>query len=139
MTNWQPGMRITASRLMDGIDPTVVTTGLTAASGFTVSDFTGKREGRTVIVDMTLTRNVGAGTIGESSAGSGNIAGDPTLATLPSGWMPDTITIGVWSTGSVSGDVSIGTTGLVTLRTITGSAGITEGAVIRATGQWIDP
>lgn len=137
MTLWQPGMRITATRLMDGLDPTITTTGLVAASGFTVVDFTGKREGHTVTVDMTLSRNAGAGTIPQSAADTGNIASDPSLATLPSGWWPDNVVIGIWSSGAVAGDVTLGTTGFVTLRTITGSTGITEGAVVRVSASWI--
>lgn len=123
MTTWLAGMEVTAARLADGIDPTITTTGLTAASGFSVNDFYGVKSGKAVSLDMYLAR-----TGADITASGGNIA-DTACCTVPSGLRPtatSTIT-GSWDNGVVSGGFVIGTDGITTLRTsngnITGTAG----------------
>lgn len=39
MTLWQPDMIMTSTRLNDGIDPTEIGTGLTAATKYSVNSF----------------------------------------------------------------------------------------------------
>jgi hypothetical protein len=124
VTNWLAGMEITAARLADGIDPTITTTGLTAASGFSVNDFYGVKSGKNVALDMYLAR-----TGADITASGGNIS-DTAICTVPSGLRPNatsTIT-GTWDNGSVSGGFVIGTDGVCTLRTSSGNINGTAGS-----------
>jgi hypothetical protein len=91
---------------------TSTTSGLSAASGFSLQDFFGFRQGRSVTIDVFLTRT-GSNIV----ATNGNIA-DTVCCTLPSGWRPthDTIT-SCFDTGIVHGGWVVGTDGLCTLRT----------------------
>ncbi|MGW5467678.1 hypothetical protein [Streptomyces chartreusis] len=123
MTNWLAGMEITAARLADGIDPTVTTTGLSAASGFSVNDFYGVKSGKNVELAIYLAR-----TGADITASGGNIS-DTACCTVPSGLRPTaTSTInGSWDNGSVSGGFVIGTDGICTLRTSSGNINGTAG------------
>ncbi|MER5843679.1 hypothetical protein ABT099_25990 [Streptomyces prasinus] len=90
------------------------TTGLSAASGFSVLDFFGYRQGKVTSIDLYLAR-----TGGKITANSGNIA-DTVCATVPSAWRPQHSTItGCFDNGIVHGGFVIGTDGIVTLRTAT--------------------
>ena len=103
---------------------TSTTSGLTAGSGFAVSDFSAYREGRTTMVDCYVSRT--GGTINETG---GNIA-DTICCTLPAGWRPTHQTInGSWDNGVVSGGFVVGTDGICTLRSATGD--ITAGTNLR--------
>jgi hypothetical protein len=103
---------------------TSTTSGLTAASGFTVNDFAGYREGRTTMIDCYVART--GGTI---NASGGNIT-DTACCTLPSGWRPTHQTInGSWDNGVVSGGFVVGTDGICTLRSAGGD--ITNGTNLR--------
>lgn len=86
--------------------------GLSAQAGFSVIDFSGYRQGRSVSVDMYLSRT--GATI---NATNGNIV-DTACAVVPTSWRPthDTIT-GCYDTGIVHGGFVVGTDGIVTLRT----------------------
>jgi hypothetical protein len=123
MTNWLAGMEITAARLADGIDPTITTTGLTASSGFSVNDFYGVKSGKSVELAIYVAR-----TGADITASSGNIT-DTACCTVPAGLRPTaTSTInGSWDNGTASGGFVLGTDGICTLRTssgtITGTAG----------------
>jgi hypothetical protein len=88
------------------------TSGLSVASGFSLNDFFGFRQGRSVTIDVFLTR-----TGGNIVSTGGNIA-DTVCCTLPSGWRPthDTIT-SCFDTGIVHGGWVVGTDGICTLRT----------------------
>lgn len=110
MTLWQPGMRMTADRLNDGIDPTIVTTGLVAATDFTVVDFWAARSGQNVSV-MCILEYTGTGI----ALASGNLPDTP-MCTLPSGWRPPVVVNDTWGDGTESGECTIGTTGVITLR-----------------------
>lgn len=112
MTQWQPGMAITANRLIDG-PPTINTdSGLVAATGFAVNDFRGYRNGRNIVLDMYMNRT--GGTI---TATTGNI-GDTAICTVPAGWRPTNGTInGDWDDGVAEGGFVMGTDGICTLRT----------------------
>lgn len=117
MTAWLAGMRLTAGRLNDGLDPTVQLTGLVAASGFTVNDFRGYRSGKVLSVDMYLMRS--GATI---TATAGNLSPDVAICTLPAGWAPTNGTIdGIWDSGSEYGGFVTGTDGITTLRTASGN------------------
>jgi len=91
---------------------TSTTSGLSVASGFSLNDFFAFRQGRSVTIDVFLTR-----TGGNIVATGGNIA-DTVCCTLPVGWRPthDTIT-SCFDTGIVHGGWVVGTDGLCTLRT----------------------
>ncbi|MEU7338718.1 hypothetical protein [Streptomyces sp. NPDC007074] len=91
------------------------TTGLVAASGFTVNNFYAYRFGKVVALDLYLKRS---GTT--ISATSGNITPDVQIATVPAGWRPTHTTINAaWDDGTSTGGWVIGTDGICTLRTAT--------------------
>lgn len=122
MTTWQAGMRITADRLNDNTS-TSTTSGLVAASGFSVNSFLGRKVSGITVLDMYLART---GT--DITASGGNISPDVQICTVPAGWRPPDQTInGTFDNGAVEGGFVIGTDGIVTLRTsngtITGTAG----------------
>lgn len=98
MTQWLAGMEITADRLNDGVSPTVITTGLTAASGFTVTNFSGYKIGHTAYIFATVTNTSAI------SMSSGNITPDVTIASLPSGWWPLDAVNGIYGNGAMDGE-----------------------------------
>lgn len=117
MTNWQPGMIITAGRLADGIDATTTETGMVAESGWQVNNFTGSKSGKHVILDFQLRRTGTDITV----SNQGNFSPDQFCCTVPSGWRPTTGTInGTWDNGTAEGGFVIGTDGKVTIRTTNG-------------------
>lgn len=117
MTNWQPGMRITAARMNDGIDATTTGTGLVAATGWSVTSFTGTRSGKHVILDFVLHRSGADITV----SNQGNFSPDVFCATVPTGWCPTTGTInGTWDNGTAEGGFVVGTDGKVNIRTTNG-------------------
>lgn len=94
------------------------TTGLSAHSGFGVTDFFGHRQGRVTSIDLYLTRT--GATINSTG---GNIT-DTTCATVPTSWRPTHSTInGCWDNGAAHGGFVIGVDGIVTLRTASNDIG----------------
>ncbi len=132
---WLNGLKITPERLMDNTADEVITSGLVVPSGWSVSSFQGTRVHGITEVDIFITRTGAA--ITESSAGSGNISGDPLLCTLPSGWAPPRAVNATWGNGSTDGEATIVTSGEVNLRSISGSGAIATGTNVRVTSMWI--
>lgn len=128
MTNWLAGMRMTADRLNDYTPDAETTSGLVASTNFTVNSFYATRTGGSMFVHCYL--NYTGATI---TASSGNIP-DTSMCTLPVGWRPPTVINAVFGDGSEDGEVTIGTGGIVTLRTATAS--IPSGRNIRVTASW---
>ncbi|NUS26135.1 MAG: hypothetical protein HOV92_18190 [Streptomyces sp.] len=121
MTNWLAGMRITADRLNDNTS-TSTTSGLTAATGFSVNSFLGRKVSGVTVLDIYMQR-----TGADITATGGNIT-DTQICTVPAGWRPPDQTInGTWDNGAAEGGWVVGTDGVCTLRTsngtITGTAG----------------
>lgn len=123
-------MLISAARLLDDT-PTTTTSGFSAATGFTLNDFTGYRVGNTIEFRAYLTRS-GADIV---PAAGGNIA-DTAIGTLPASWRPTAgTTQAFWGSGVEGGDFVFGTDGVCTLRT--SSDTINTGANIRLHGTFI--
>lgn len=99
MTAWLSGMEITAERLNDGPTPVVVTTGLTAATGFTVGAFSARKTGHLVELYMILTNT--------NAITGGNISPDLTVATLPDGYAPAEQINDIFGNGVVGGEFVI--------------------------------
>ncbi|MGW0495038.1 hypothetical protein ACWD0Z_06245 [Streptomyces sp. NPDC003007] len=131
MTLWQPGMRITDGRLNDGIDPTIVTTGLVPASDFTVNDFYASKSGRSVMVHCYL-QYTGAGLTVSPDPG-GNLP-DTTMCTLPDGWRPPTTINACFGDGVQDGECTVSSSGVVSLRSVFSS--IENGRNVRVTANW---
>lgn len=131
---WQPGHRITAARLNDGLDVTVSSTGATAETGFTLTSFSGRRSGRVITIHVLCQRS--GADITETSAGSGNIS-DTAMATLPADWRPTETITAIWDSGFNDGGATINSAGLITLRTTSGSAGIGTNQNPRVTATWL--
>lgn len=66
-----------------------VATGVVAGGSFTLVDSRLRRIGDLVQAYVTLTCNVDLGPTNASGIHAGNLAGDPTVFTLPAGWDPD--------------------------------------------------
>lgn len=125
MTQWLAGMRATADRMNDYSADASTTSGLTAATGFSVNNFWATRQGATVTLDMYINR-----TGADITATTGNIA-DTLCCTAPAGWIPNSAStiIGIWGDGTATGDFVIGTDGACTLRTA--SSNIVSGRNLR--------
>ncbi|MEU8950890.1 hypothetical protein [Streptomyces sp. NPDC048489] len=122
MTQWAPGMIITADRLNDGPPTALTTTGLTPAAGFAVNDFRGYKNGRNVELNMYMMRTGTTITV----SGTANLA-DTQICTVPPGFRPTSGTInGSWDDGTAEGGFVIGTDGLCTLRTTNGETIVGE-------------
>jgi hypothetical protein len=132
---WLNGLTMTPERLMDHTADDKVTSGLTVPTGWTVSSFTGIRVGGVTEVDIFVTRT--GADINESSAGSGNLTGDPLMCTLPDGWAPPRPINAAWGNGASDGEATIVTSGEVNLRSIGGSAGIATSTNVRVTAMWV--
>lgn len=117
---WRAGMRVTAGRLTEGPSPTVITTGLTAASGFTVNSFVARKSGRLVTIDAEVI------TTNAISQSSGNLS-DTAIATLPDGWMPLSTVNGIFGNGLMDGEYTISTGGTITLRSALANIGASTG------------
>jgi hypothetical protein len=93
-----------------------VSSGLTVRSGFSLTDWSGYRENRHIMIDIYLSRTGSAIT-----ENNGNIP-DTEACVIPSAWRPTHGTVtGIWDNGFVSGGFTVGTDGVVTLRTATGN------------------
>lgn len=134
MTNWRGGMRMTSDRMNDNTLQASTTTGATAATGFSVNSFSGRKVNGITTVTISCTRT--GADITEAGGGTGNI-GDTTFATLPVGWRPPELIEAMWDSGFNDGGATINTSGVITLRTTSGSNGIKGTEAPRITASWI--
>lgn len=126
MTAWQPGMNVTADRLMDGIDASVVASGFVPATGWAVADFNVATSGH--VVEWNLYATLTGATLAVVGAGNLN---DTFVGTSPVGARPARGTItGFWDNGTACGGFVMGTDGVVTLRTTNGEP-VTSGTNLR--------
>lgn len=135
MTLWLSGMRIDADRLNDHTVEDSTTSGVTAATGWSVTSFSGKRVSGITTVEVFVSRT--GADVTQSAADSGNISGDPLMCTLPGAWTPPELSNAAWGNGSVDGECTIGTDGQILLRSISGNTGIATGTNVRVTAMWI--
>ncbi|MEU3255905.1 hypothetical protein [Streptomyces sp. NPDC006997] len=134
MTVFLAGMRATADRMNDHTLEDSTSSGVIAASGWTIVSFSGRKVNGVTTVNLAIQRS--GASIPETSAGSGNIA-DTDCATLPAGWRPPEFVNAWWGTSSNDGRAAIDTGGVISVRTTSGSAGIASGDTIRVDGVWI--
>lgn len=134
MTQWLAGMRLTADRLNDNTVEDTTTTGATAASGFTINSFLGMKVNGITTITISCTRS--GGNISEIATNSGNIS-DTAFATLPVGWRPPDLIEAMWDSGFNDGGATISSSGVITLRTTSGSNGIQTSQAPRITACWI--
>lgn len=109
----------------------VITTGITAASGWTVGDFMARRRDSIVQFSAYITRTGGNIQTGEN-------INDVSLGTMPSGWRP--IGQGIEclaSTGYGDGAVYLNTSGTLLLRTWTPNTVIETSHNVRVTGTFV--
>lgn len=126
MTTWLAGMEITADRLADGLTPVVVTSGLTAASGFTVSSFSGRRIGHVAEIYAIV--------VNANAITGGNLSPDVAVATLPDGWEPADQINDVFGNGVTFGEFVI-VSGEIRLRTVADN--ISAGTSIRLATSYV--
>lgn len=134
MTVWLAGMRATADRMNDHTLEESTTSGFTAATNFTTTSFSGRRVNG--ITTITVLQQYTGGGIGETVAGNGNIT-DTSYGTLPAGWRPPELIEAMWDSGFNDGGATISTSGVITLRTTSGSTGIATNQSPRITAVWI--
>ncbi|GAA3718335.1 hypothetical protein [Streptomyces tremellae] len=132
MTQWLAGMRITADRLNDHSEyDDTTTTGLVAATGFTVSAFSGKKRSGITYVDVFVTR-----TGGDMTSSGGNIT-DTQMCVLPVNWQPGEVINGQWGQGLADGECTINPDGTIVLRSANGTIG--NNTNLRVTSSWPTP
>ncbi|WP_405930313.1 hypothetical protein [Streptomyces sp. NBC_00827] len=135
MTVFLAGMRMTADRLNDHTLEDSVSSGATAATDWSVVSFEGRKVNGITTINAFCNRTGAA--IAELVAGSGNIT-DTAMVTLPVGWRPPSNHEGLWGNGTNDGSVVISsTTGIITVRSTSGSAGIASGSNVRVSASWI--
>lgn len=136
MTKWLAGMRLTADRLNDNTLFDSTTSGATAASGFSLASFSGRKVNGITTITISCTRT--GADITEIATNSGNIS-DTTFATLPAGWRPPELIEAIWDSGFNDGGATINSSGVITLRTTSGSTGISgvNSHAPRITASWI--
>lgn len=133
MTTWLAGMRITADRLNDHAVEEQTTSGLVAATDFTVASFDGYKVNGVTTVSVVLTYT--GATI--TANGAGNIT-DKQAATLPAGWRPPFTAIVVFDrSGVADGSLSITPDGLCTLKTLSPTATINSGNNVSFQLTWV--
>ncbi|ATI18807.1 hypothetical protein SEA_DIANE_23 [Streptomyces phage Diane] len=117
--------------------PTVTTTGLTAATDFTVVSFYGSKINGVCMVHcyVTYTPSPSTDTL-PPTANNANIA-DTLMCTLPEDYWPPNVVNFTWGDGTVDGEGYINTTGGVRLRTISTDQVMPTGRNIRVTSTFI--
>lgn len=90
-------------------------TGVVPASGFSVTNFTGRKTNGVCTVWLYLAVNTAV------AASSGNITPDLAAATLPVGWRPAQPTSLIYSGGAQDGEALLNPSGVLELRTSSGS------------------
>ena len=134
---WLAGMTVTADRLNDFSELSdSTTTGATAATGWSLTTFSGRRKSGITTVNVFVTRT--GVKVPESAAGTGRITPQVLVATLPTDWCPPETLVVIASNGMNSGDIAITPTGTCTLRSVTGSAGFDISQPMRFAATWIN-
>jgi hypothetical protein len=131
MTVWLAGMLVTADRLNDHTLESSTTSGLVAAADFSVNSFSGRRVNGVTTVHVYC-QYTGAG-INVAAVGD-NIA-DTSMATLPASWRPPETINTNWGSGSVDGECTISSAGVISLRSTLND--IAASSNIRVTATWI--
>ncbi|GGW19859.1 hypothetical protein GCM10018980_25380 [Streptomyces capoamus] len=113
-------------------DVETISTGATAASGYSVTQYNARRVGGVCSFTVEVVRT---GTAISVPAG-GNIS-DQNVATLPAGWRPAYDVEGAASDGYGDGGARIATNGVVTLRTWVPGGSIQSGRNIRISAAYV--
>ncbi|WP_282703257.1 hypothetical protein [Streptomyces sp. CC219B] len=130
MTVYLAGMRATADRMNDHSLEDSTTSGLVAGTDWTVNSFSGRKVNGITTVHIYLQYTGTTVAIAYNT----NLS-DRTIATLPDGWRPPEVINALAGDGQTMGEVTIGTTGLVSLRAMAGD--LTNGRNFRITAEWI--
>ncbi|WP_435974551.1 hypothetical protein [Streptomyces sp. Qhu_M48] len=114
-------------------DIETITTGATAATGWTLSSFTGRRARSGVVtIRASITR-----TGGDITATAVGGISDTSLCTLPAGWAPSATFEAVASDSWGSGTASIYSSAQIMLRDWTGNAVIPNGRVLNVSATYV--
>ncbi|MFE3144750.1 hypothetical protein [Streptomyces scopuliridis] len=115
--------------------PVTSTTGATAASGFTLINWSGRRRGNVVTINFASARS-GANIPAEPT---GNLADTP-IGTLPSGWRPPASLAPIYAAvgdGFGDGECSIESSGVITIRSWSAGGSIVTGRNLRVTSTFV--
>ena len=132
MANILCGQVLDASALTDATTDVSTTSGLTAATNFTVNSFYGAKKGGVCTIHCYVQR-----TTSTLSQTSGNITPDTLMCTVPSGYRPPVELNASWGDGTSFGEAAVYPDGRVMLRTAISD--ITSGRNIRFTCTFIGP
>ncbi|MFJ3775217.1 hypothetical protein ACIPX0_26325 [Streptomyces sp. NPDC090075] len=111
---------------------TVVTSGFTPTSGFTVNNFEARKINGVCSFGLDLAVVT---TISKGSGPPWNIA-DTVAGNLPSGYRPNRTITAIFGTGFADGEADITAAGDITLRS-TNSYDISAGETVRISGSWV--
>ncbi|MCX3061873.1 hypothetical protein [Streptomyces beihaiensis] len=114
------------------VEVTTTSTGLVAATGWSVVSFAGRQSHGLGSFSASVTRTGATLTVDST----GNL-GDVQLCTLPSGWAPSLGLEAVAADGWGSGDAYIGTDGTITLRTWSYNGELTSGRNVRVSATYV--
>lgn len=112
---------------------TTSSSGASAGTGFTLVSFSGRKRGGCMSVVLTVSRTSTNVTPDDSV---GNM-GDITLGTLPSSWRPVAQEYGSAGDGFANGELTVDTTGVVTLRSWSSGASLVTGRNIRSKAVFV--
>ena len=113
------------------VTPTVVTSGFTPTSGFTVNNFEARKINGVCSfgLDLAVTTTISAG------SQPWNLP-DTTIGTLPAGFTPPRTYTATYGTGFADGEADVTASGTITLRS-TNSWDISPGNTVRISGSWV--
>lgn len=134
MTHWLAGMKITAARLNNNTAAASTSTGTVDSANFATSTFQAYIVNGVTWIEAFV--NYTGGGIAELATNTGNITDTP-VTTLPSGYRPPVTVNCVFGNGSIDGEATISSAGLITIRSISGNANIVTGTNLRFTSMWI--
>ena len=109
------------------------------ASGWQVNSFQAIRIGRVCTVRYEALRSGTAWPIVNDELGmgpNGNFA-DETVGTLPAGWRPVTLINTVWGTGSIGGECTINTSGVISLRSGVPTGVVNTNNIVRVSASYV--
>ena len=134
MGTFTAGQQLTAASLNSNPVEATEDSGLVAATGFSVNSFSGRQVGKFVTVVVNLERT--GSTIAQFTTHTGNIP-DTSLCTLPSGWRPPETINAIFGNGFVDGECVISTSGVISLRSVSGADGVRNGGNVQVSARWI--
>lgn len=130
---WLAGMRMTEARMNDHSADEETTSGLAAATGWSINSFSGRKVNGVTTVVVSMNRTGGA----FSASATGDTT-NTSVVTLPVGWRPqDAMNTSFDKSGVADGNVTIATSGLVQVTSMSPTATINTNDDVTFFATWI--